>query len=148
LLLAPKLRPRGASSTSSLVSLPKSASNNFRKWFLSPTAQLNFGFITEGKLTVVLITPYSWGSQLVYAPRPCTEEEEEGWDGRSGQQDGAGAGIHDLRSTVDGNPSSRGADHLLTATDPPSWTVASAVPSHQGIGRRLCPRRRRFVEVG
>jgi hypothetical protein len=51
-----------------LVSLPKSASNNLRKWFLSPTARLNFGFISEEKLTVVLITPYSLGSQLVYAP--------------------------------------------------------------------------------
>jgi hypothetical protein len=50
-----------------LVPLPKSASNNLWKWFLSPTGQLNFGFITEGKLTVVVITPYSWGSQLVYA---------------------------------------------------------------------------------
>jgi hypothetical protein len=50
-----------------LVPLPKSASNNLRKWFLSPTGRLNFGFITEEKLTVVLITPYSWGSQLVYA---------------------------------------------------------------------------------
>jgi hypothetical protein len=51
-----------------LLPLPKSASNNLRKWFLSPTGRLNFGFITEGKLAVVLITPYSWGSQLVYAP--------------------------------------------------------------------------------
>jgi hypothetical protein len=50
------------------VPLPKSASNNLRKWFLSPTGRLNFGFITEGKLTVVLITPYSWGSQLPHAP--------------------------------------------------------------------------------
>jgi hypothetical protein len=50
------------------VPLPKSASNNLRKWFLSPTGRLNLGFITEGKLTVVIITPYSWGSQLVYAP--------------------------------------------------------------------------------
>jgi hypothetical protein len=33
------------------VSLPKSASNNLQKWFLSPTGRLNFGFITEGKLT-------------------------------------------------------------------------------------------------
>jgi hypothetical protein len=50
------------------VSLPKSASNNLRKWFLSPTGRLNFGFITERKITIVLITPYSWGSRLVYAP--------------------------------------------------------------------------------
>jgi hypothetical protein len=48
-----------------MVPLPKSASNNLQKWFLSPTSRLNFGFITEGKLTIVLITPYSWGSQLV-----------------------------------------------------------------------------------
>jgi hypothetical protein len=68
LLLAPKLRPDKAPSTSSLVSCPKSASNNFQKWFLSPTGRLNFGFITKGKLTVVIITPYSWGSQLVHAP--------------------------------------------------------------------------------
>jgi hypothetical protein len=61
--------PDKASSTSSLVPLPKSASNNLQKWFLSPTGRLNFGFLTEGRLTVVLITPYSWGSQLVYAPR-------------------------------------------------------------------------------
>jgi hypothetical protein len=47
------------------VPLPKSASNNLQKWLLSPTGRLNFGFITEGKLTVVLITPYSCGSQLV-----------------------------------------------------------------------------------
>jgi hypothetical protein len=65
-----------------LVPLPKSASNNLRKWFLSPTGRLNFGFITEEKLTVVLITPYSWGSQLVYAPTSFlaplsgTEKEE------------------------------------------------------------------------
>jgi hypothetical protein len=52
LLLAP--------STSFLALLPKSASNNLRKCFLSPTGRLNFGFITEGKLTTVLITPYSW----------------------------------------------------------------------------------------
>jgi hypothetical protein len=40
-------------------------SNKLQKWFLFPTGRLNFGFITEGKLTVVLITPSSWGSQLV-----------------------------------------------------------------------------------
>jgi hypothetical protein len=40
-----------------------------QKWFLSPTGQLNFGFITEGKLTAVLITPSSWGSQLVHRHR-------------------------------------------------------------------------------
>jgi hypothetical protein len=70
LLLASKLCPRHFPSAVNkfLVSLPKSASNNLRKWFLSPTGRLNFGFIIEGKLTVVLITPYSWGSQLVYAP--------------------------------------------------------------------------------
>jgi hypothetical protein len=43
----------------------KPVSNNLQKWFLSPTGRLNFGFITEGKLTVVFITPSSWGSQLV-----------------------------------------------------------------------------------
>jgi hypothetical protein len=48
-----------------LVPLPKSASNNLQMCFLSPTGRLNFGFITERKLTIVLITPYSWGSQLV-----------------------------------------------------------------------------------
>jgi hypothetical protein len=55
LLLAPKPRTRP-----SLVSLPKSASNNLQKWFLSPTGRLNLGIITEGKLTVVLIIPSSW----------------------------------------------------------------------------------------
>jgi hypothetical protein len=43
----------------------KPVSINLQKWFLSPTGRLNFGFITEGKLTAVLITPFSWGSQLV-----------------------------------------------------------------------------------
>jgi hypothetical protein len=56
LLLAPKPRTRP-----SLGPLPKSASNNLRKWFLSPTGRLNLGTITEGKLTVVLIIPSSWG---------------------------------------------------------------------------------------
>jgi hypothetical protein len=42
---------------------------NLQKWFLSPTSRLNFGFITEEKLTVVLITPSSWGSQLVHQHR-------------------------------------------------------------------------------
>jgi hypothetical protein len=37
----------------------------FRSGFFCPTGRLNFDFITGGKLTVVLITPYSWGSQLV-----------------------------------------------------------------------------------
>jgi hypothetical protein len=60
--------PNKAPSTNTRVSLPKLASNNLWKWFLSPTGRLNFGFITEGKFTVVLITPYSWGSQLVHAP--------------------------------------------------------------------------------
>jgi hypothetical protein len=68
LLLAPKLHANKAPSINILVPLPKSASNNLRKWFLSPTGRLNFGLITEGKLTIVLITPYSWGSQLVHAP--------------------------------------------------------------------------------
>jgi hypothetical protein len=44
-----------------LVPLPKSASNNLREWFLSPTGRLNLGIITEGKLTVMLIIPSSWG---------------------------------------------------------------------------------------
>jgi hypothetical protein len=44
-----------------LVPLPKSASNNLREWFLSPTDRLNLGIITEGKLTTVLIMPSSWG---------------------------------------------------------------------------------------
>jgi hypothetical protein len=57
LLLA--LTPRARLS---LAPLPKSASNNLRKWFLSPTGRLNLGIITEGKLTVVLIIPSSWGS--------------------------------------------------------------------------------------
>jgi hypothetical protein len=59
----------------------KPVNNNLQKWFLSPTGRLNFGFITEGKLTVVLITPYSWGSQLVVNTthqqvfwRPCRGE--------------------------------------------------------------------------
>jgi hypothetical protein len=43
----------------------KSASNNLRELVLSPTGRLNFGFITERKLTIVLCTPSSWGSQLV-----------------------------------------------------------------------------------
>jgi hypothetical protein len=40
----------------------KLVSNNLQKWILSPTGRLNFGFITEEKLTAVLITPSSWGS--------------------------------------------------------------------------------------
>jgi hypothetical protein len=70
LLLAPKLHHRHFPGTVNkfLVSLPKSASNNLWMWFLSPTGRLNFGFITGGKFVVVLIIPYSWGSQLVYAP--------------------------------------------------------------------------------
>jgi hypothetical protein len=43
----------------------KSASKNLRELVLSPTGQLNFGFTTEGKLTAMLFTPSSWGSQLV-----------------------------------------------------------------------------------
>jgi hypothetical protein len=42
----------------------KSASNNLRELVLSPTGRLNFVFTTEGKLTDVLFTPSSWGSQL------------------------------------------------------------------------------------
>jgi hypothetical protein len=56
LLLAPTPRTR-----LSLAPLPKSASNNLQKWFLSPTGRLNLGIITEGKLTAVLIIPSSWG---------------------------------------------------------------------------------------
>jgi hypothetical protein len=56
LLVAPTPRAR-----LSLAPLPKSASNNLRKWFLSPTGRLNLSIITEGKLTVVLIIPSSWG---------------------------------------------------------------------------------------
>jgi hypothetical protein len=44
-----------------LAPLPMSASNNLRKWFLSPTGQLNLGIITEGRFTNVLIIPSSWG---------------------------------------------------------------------------------------
>jgi hypothetical protein len=44
-----------------LALLPKSASNNLRKWFLSPTGRLNLGIITKGKLIVVLIIPSFWG---------------------------------------------------------------------------------------
>jgi hypothetical protein len=51
------------------VPCQKPVSNNLQKWFLSPTGRLNFGFITEGKLTVELITPSSWGSQLVHQHR-------------------------------------------------------------------------------
>jgi hypothetical protein len=63
--------------------IAKSASNNLWKLFLSPTGRLNFGFITEGKLTAVLFTPFSWGSQLVCHTahqqvfwRHCWEKEE------------------------------------------------------------------------
>jgi hypothetical protein len=56
LLLAPKPCTR-----LSLVPLPKSASNNLRKWFLSPTGSIKPWFHTERKLTVVLIIPSSWG---------------------------------------------------------------------------------------
>jgi hypothetical protein len=47
-------------------------SNNLQMWFLSTTGRLNFGFITEGKLTAVLITPSSWGSQLIRQHRTIT----------------------------------------------------------------------------
>jgi hypothetical protein len=56
LLLAPTPRAR-----LSLVPLPKSASNNLQKWFLSTTGRLNLSIITERKLSVVLIIPSSWG---------------------------------------------------------------------------------------
>jgi hypothetical protein len=42
--------PDKASSINYLELLPKSASNNLRKWFLSPTGRLNLGFITEENL--------------------------------------------------------------------------------------------------
>jgi hypothetical protein len=45
LLLAPTPRTR-----LSLVSLPKSASNNLQKWILSPTGRLNLGFILRENL--------------------------------------------------------------------------------------------------
>jgi hypothetical protein len=57
LLLAPTSRHQRLL----LLSLPKSASNNLRKWFISPTGRLNLGIITEGTLTAVLIIPSSWG---------------------------------------------------------------------------------------
>jgi hypothetical protein len=44
-----------------LALLPKSASNDLRKWFLSPIGRLNLGIIIEGKLTVMFIIPSSWG---------------------------------------------------------------------------------------
>jgi hypothetical protein len=44
-----------------LAPLPKSASNNLQKWFVSPTGRLNLGIITEGRFTAVLIIPSSWG---------------------------------------------------------------------------------------
>jgi hypothetical protein len=53
----------------------KSASNNLWELILSPTGRLNFGFTTEGKLTVVLFTPSSWGSQLVRQHRRITHRE-------------------------------------------------------------------------
>jgi hypothetical protein len=37
----------------------------FGNLVLSPTGRFNFGFTTEEKLTAMLITPSSWGSQLV-----------------------------------------------------------------------------------
>jgi hypothetical protein len=44
LLLAPRL-PRQPRTRLFSGALPKSASNNLQKWFLSPTGRLNFGFI-------------------------------------------------------------------------------------------------------
>jgi hypothetical protein len=61
LLLVPKICSRHAPSTNTLVSLPKSASNNLQEWFLSPTGWLNLGIITEGIFTAILIIPSSWG---------------------------------------------------------------------------------------
>jgi hypothetical protein len=54
------------------VSCQKPVRNNIQKWFLSPTSRLNFGFITKGKLTAMLITPSSWGSQLVVNHAPTS----------------------------------------------------------------------------
>jgi hypothetical protein len=54
------------------ASCQKPVSINLQKWFLSPTGRLNFGFITEGKLTVVLITPSSWGSNWSVNTAPST----------------------------------------------------------------------------
>jgi hypothetical protein len=66
----------------------KPVSNNLQKWFLSPIGRLNFGVITEGKLTVVLITPSSWGFQLVHQHRTINkfssaiaEEKEDFYKG-------------------------------------------------------------------
>jgi hypothetical protein len=66
----------------------KPVSINLQKWFISPTGRLNFGFITEGKLTAVLITPSSWGSQLVHQHRTTNkfsgafaEEKEDFYKG-------------------------------------------------------------------
>jgi hypothetical protein len=52
LLLAPTLHTRlfSGAVNCSLAPLPKSASNNLQKWFLSPTGRLNFGFILRENL--------------------------------------------------------------------------------------------------
>jgi hypothetical protein len=50
LLLALTLRTRLCVVNCFLTPLPKSASNNLQKWFLSPTSQLNFGFILRENL--------------------------------------------------------------------------------------------------
>jgi hypothetical protein len=62
---APTSTTRQQNINKSSGTIAKSASNNLQELFLSPTGRLNFGFITEGKLTDVLFTPSSWGSQLV-----------------------------------------------------------------------------------
>jgi hypothetical protein len=60
----------------------KVSKQHLRELALTPTGRLNLGFITERKLTAVLFTPYSWGSQLCkastsfLAPLPGIEEEE------------------------------------------------------------------------
>jgi hypothetical protein len=59
LLLASRL-PRQPRTRLFSRTLPKLASNNIRKWFLSPTGRLNLGIITEEKFTAVLIIPSSW----------------------------------------------------------------------------------------
>jgi hypothetical protein len=50
----------------------KPVSFNLQKWFIYPTGRFNFGFITKGKLTAVLITPSSWGSQQVANHAPTS----------------------------------------------------------------------------
>jgi hypothetical protein len=55
------------------VPCQKPVRNNLQKWFLFPTGRLNFGFIIEGILTTMIITPSSWGSQLVRQHRTIND---------------------------------------------------------------------------